>query len=163
MGKKKDLEKPSRISPEARERLSQLAKQRHREGKFGGSKYGKLGGRPRKTDKERAASSVADAAQEEENRKKIIQVFKDAVDDGQAIGVRLKAAQAWLEVEREEEKLSLQERSQEEEQLSREELLSILSRKLTSGPAASALRRQLLEEENIPEAEVVEDDDEREE
>ena len=35
-----------KLSPEGREKLSKLAKQRHASGQLGGSKFGKLGGRP---------------------------------------------------------------------------------------------------------------------
>ena len=147
-------EKKRQMSPEAREKLSQLAKQRHAEGKFGGAEFGKMGGRPRK---DRAAQSVAEAAQEEANRRKIIQVFKDAVDGDQHISTRLKGAEAWLQIEREEGKLSIQEEEQDAKQHSREELIEILAKRLTSGPAAEQVRRKL-EEQIIVDADVVPDE-----
>lgn len=144
--------KKRNLSPETRQKLSELAKARVADGTFGGSKFGKLGGRPRK---DRAASRVAEAAQEDSNARQIIQVFKDAVDSSQSMGVRLKAAEAWLGVEREEGKLALQEESAVAEHHSREELISMLAEKLTSGPTSGVLRRQLEEEAGIVDAEVV--------
>lgn len=143
-------------SPETLEKLSRLAKERHAQGKMGGAKFGKMGGRPRK---ERATRAVADAAQELPNRRAIIQVFKDAVDPDMPIGVRLKGAQAWLEMEQAESKIALQEEVQDTRQLGREQLLEILTEKLTSGPAADLLRRNL-PQIDIPDVDVVEEDDE---
>lgn len=148
-GKKRNL------SPETRQKLSELAKKRVAEGTFGGAKFGKLGGRPRK---DRAAARVAEAAQEDQNARQIIQVFKDAVDSSQSMGIRLKAAEAWLGVEREEGKLALQE-EQAEAQHSREELIAMLAEKLTAGPTATILRNQLEEETGIVDAVVVDDDE----
>lgn len=148
--------KKRELSPEVRDKLSRLAKQRHAEGKFGGTQYGKLGGRPRK---DRAAKRVADSAQEDQNAKQIIQVFKDAVQDHQPMGVRLKGAEAWLIVEREESKLSIQEDAQDSKEHSREELVEILLSKLSNGPTADILKRGLIEEESgITDATVVDDE-----
>jgi hypothetical protein len=145
------------LSQEARERLSQLAKQRHAEGKFGGREFGKLGGRPRK---ERAAKRIAEAAQEEANAKAITQVFKDGVSDRQPMGTRLAAAKLWVEIEREEAKVALQEESLDHKDLSRDQLIEALSKKLSSGAASLALRQRLLEQETgVVDAEVVEEDE----
>ena len=151
------------FSPETREKLSRLAKERHARGEIGGAEFGKLGGRPRK---DRASKAVAEAAQEQENRDRIIQVFKDATDSSQPMGLRLKGAVAWLDVEQQEGKLALQEEEADARHHSREELIEILSQRLTSGPSAHLLRRSLgqlddnqarFEEENIVDAEVVDD------
>lgn len=141
------------MSPEAREKLSRLAKERHARGEFGGREFGKLGGRPRK---DRAAKRVAEIAQDEANVKKIIEVFKDAIHPSQPMTIRLKAAEAWLGVEERESKLTLQEVSEEQKQLTREELLEKLSTRLMSGATSQIIRTQL-EQENIPDAEVIEE------
>lgn len=152
---------PRELSPEARERLSQLAKQRHAEGRFGGAKFGKMGGRPRGSSKDRIAKRVAEAAMEEQNAKSIIAVFKDAVDPSQPMSTRLKGAQAWAEIANQHAKQEMKEEGQEHQQRSREELLEILSEKLTSGPSAHILRKQIaaLEPETgIVDATVVEEE-----
>jgi hypothetical protein len=153
--------KSSRLSPEARDKLSRLAKERHAEGRFGGSEFGKLGGRPRK---DRAAKRVAEAAQEDENARKIIKVFQQAVAEinpvtGNAnpMSIRLKAAEAWLSAEREEAKVSLQEQAEDSKQHSREELLAMMAEKLTSGPTSNILRRQIETETGVVDATVVEE------
>jgi hypothetical protein len=153
-----EAKKKRELTPEAREKLSRLAKERHAAGKFGGSRFGKMGGRPKK---DRAAKRVAEAAQEEANARRIINVFKDAIHENQPMQIRIRAAEAWLGVEREEAKILLQEAAHDEKQHSREELLEILSKRLTDGPAATILRKQLEQEssEVIADAEVVEDDE----
>ena len=147
-GKKREL------SPEARDKLSRLAKERHARGEFGGPKFGRMGGRPRK---KRVAERVAEAAQRDEMARDIIKVFQDAIDDSQPISIRLKGAMALHEIERDEARTVLKEVEQDAKQHSRDELISILSDKLTSGTTAAILRRQL-EAEAIPDADVVEDD-----
>lgn len=142
--------KKRNLSPETRQRLSEAAKKRVAEGKMGGAKFGKLGGRPKK---DRAASKVAEEAQKQAEH--IIQVFRDAVHPNQPITVRLKAAQAWVEIEREEGKLALQETTADHEALSREELIQAVREKLTTGPAAAVIAGQI-ERENIVDGEVVE-------
>ena len=156
---------PRELSPEARERLSELAKERHAEGRFGGRKYGKMGGRPRggSKKKQRITKAVAEAAEEEKNKNAIIQVFKDAIHPNQPMTVRLKGAQAWAEIAAQHQKMELSEEAHITAQHSREELIDILKGKLTSGPAAAIIRNQLeIEAETgIADAEVVEDEDER--
>jgi len=154
--------KKRNLSPETRQRLSEAAKQRHAEGRLGGAKFGRMGGRPRK---ERAASHVAEEARKEARR--IVQVFKDATDESQPISVRLKAAQAWIEIEREDDKLTLQEETADAKQMSREELIAAVREKMSSGTAAAIIRKAL-EEDNgsvvapdvidIPEDDIEEDD-----
>lgn len=145
--------KKRNLSPETRQKLSESAKKRHEEGKFGGAKFGKLGGRPRK---DRASTKVAEEAAKESKR--IIEVFKDAIDESQPIHVRLKGAQAWLEMEQQEGKLALQEEHADLQQLSREELIAAVREKLTSGPAAAIIQAQIESEAGIIEGQIVEDD-----
>jgi hypothetical protein len=145
--------KKRNLSPETRQKLSAAAKQRHAEGRLGGAKFGRLGGRPRK---DRAASKVAAEAQKEATR--IIQVFKDATDPSQPISVRLKAAQAWVEIEREESKLMLAEDSADAKQMSREELIAAIREKFSSG-AAAAILQKAIESGDRPEVITIDDDD----
>ncbi len=144
------------VSPENREKLSRLARERHEKGLLGGPEFGKLGGRPRK---DRVTKKISEAAQEEGNTRAIIQVFKDAVDPRQQMQTRLKGAELWAKIDAEEAKISIQEEQARDKQLSRDEMLEILKEKLTSGPAAQLLRRQLEEETGIVDAEVVEEDE----
>lgn len=142
------------FSPESRQKLSDLAKKRHAEGKLGGSKYGSMGRKaPRK--KDRISKRVADAAQEEKEANQIIEVFKDAIDPSQPISVRLKGAQAWVDIAVQHGKFELQEEAHEAAQHSREELIDMLTKKLTSGPTANVLKKQI-ESKAIVDGEVVE-------
>jgi len=149
--------KKPHFSPEARQRLSEAAKQRHAEGRFGGAEFGRLGGRGNTREKRLANQAIAGAAQEEENRKAIVQVFKDAVDPERPMGQRLKGAELWLAVERENAKLALAEEKADGEQLTREQIIAALAEKLSNGPAAAIMRQQL-EQETIVDAEVIEED-----
>lgn len=154
-------QKKRNVSPETREKLSKLAKQRHAEGTFGGAKFGKLGGRGNTREKRLAAQAVADHAAQPETQQAIVQVLKDAVDPNQPIAVRIKGVETIVSIEKEHRKIELAQASAVAEQRSREELLDLLSEKLSKGPVAGIMRRRL-EEEIIPDAEVVEveeDDD----
>jgi hypothetical protein len=135
---------PRHVSQEGRERLSQLAKQRHAEEGGFKSKDGKIG-KKRKPSKKRIAKQVAEAALEKKNAAMILDVFKDGVHSSQPIHIRLKAAEAWLKVEGGEAQLALREADSDGLKKGREELLSILSEKLTSGHSANMLRRSLEE------------------
>ena len=148
--------KPKRnFSPESRQKLSELAKQRHADGKMGGAKYGAMGGRATRKS-ERISKRVAEAAQEEKSAKHIVEVFKDAIDPSQPIGIRLKGAQAWVDIAVQHGKFELQEEAHEAAQHSREELIQMLSSPLTSGPTASVIRRQI-EDQVIVDVEIVEE------
>lgn len=152
-------EKPKKnFSPEARQKLSDLAKQRHAEGKLGGPKFGSMGGKSKGKKKDRIAKRVADAAQEDRQATEIIEVFKDAIDPSQPIGIRLKGAQAWVDIAVQHGKFELQEEAHEAAQHSREELIDMLTKKLTSGPTANVLKKQI-ESKAIVDGEVVEIDE----
>jgi hypothetical protein len=99
------------LSPEGKEKLSQLAKQRHAKGEFGGAKYGRLGGRPRggSKKKQRITKAVAEAAEEEKNKNAIIEVFKDGIHPNQPISVRFKAATAWANIAFQQGKMEVAE------------------------------------------------------
>lgn len=155
-----DENKPKKnFSPESRQKLSELAKQRHADGKLGGAKFGAMGGRAVKKG-ERISKRVAQAAEEEREAKQIIEVFKDAIHPSQPMGIRLKGAQAWVDISVQHGKFELQEEAHDAMQHSREELIEMLSKKLTEGPAANVLRREI-EEQVIVEAEIIEADDEQ--
>lgn len=127
------------MSPEARENLSRIAKERHARGEFGGAEFGRLGGRPRKP---RVAKRVAEAAQTEEMAEQLIAVFRDAVQPDQPTHIRIKAAEALIAIEAAEARIAMAEEEHEAKTHSREELLAILSGSLTEGPIAALLRRQ---------------------
>ena len=163
--------KPARkMSPEMRDKMSRLAKQRHRDGTSGfGSPEAlakaqspearaKAAETRRKRNRSRSASDiVAEAA--ELNAKELVAVFKDAIDSGQPMGTRLKAAQAWLDVEQTNRKMEMQQEAAEAQQHSRDELIAILAEKLTAGPTAEILRRQLGERAaEVVDAKVVTED-----
>lgn len=148
------------MSPEAREKLSRLAKQRHAEGGFNITP--ELYEKRRRTfrernRRERIAKRVAEEAAIEANARAIIEVFKDAISPAQPMRIRLKGAETWAKLAMEHARFELQEEVQDATQHSREELIQILSSKLTRGPAAQIIANQL-ERENVPEAEVVEDE-----
>lgn len=131
------------MSPEAREKLSQIAKERHARGEFGGSKFGKMGGRPRKP---RVAKRVAEAAQTDEMAEQLIEVFRDAIQPSQPSHIRIKAAEALIAIERDEARIAMAEEEHQAKTYTREELLEMLSGQLTTGPIAALLRRQMPEQ-----------------
>lgn len=145
------------LSPEARQKLSELAKERHRQGKWGRPEDVQKRLLTPKKRKKRASEYVAEAAQLQ--ARDLVAVFKDAIDKGQPMGTRLKAAQAWLELEQSEYKMELQVEAASAQQHSRDELIAILAEKLTEGPAAAILRRQLEQEAGVVDAVVVSEDD----
>ena len=149
---------PHELTPEGRERLSQLAKKRHAEGKFGDPKVnGRKGGRPKggTRKKQRISKRVAEAAADDRNAQAIIQVFKDAIHPNQPMQVRLKGAQAWADIAAQHQKMELSEAAQESAQHSRDDLIKLLAVKLTTGPTANIIRTQIESESGIVDAEVV--------
>jgi hypothetical protein len=149
--------KPKRtISPEGRARLSQIAKERHARGEFGGAQFGKLGGRGKTREKRLAQQKIAEAAGVA--HEDILQVFKDAIDPERPMGQRLKGATEWLAIERENAKLALQEEKADSQQMGREQLIAALRENLTGGPAATMIRSQLAQHvgEEIVDATVIE-------
>lgn len=151
------------LSPEARDKLSRLAKARHANGDFDREKhreYGRMGGRPKggSKKKQRISKVVAEAAMDEKNARAIVEVFKDAIHPSQPIHVRLKGASAWADVAMQSAKFDLSEEQAQVQQHSRQELIDLLAGKLTSGPAAALIRQQIEAETGIVDAEVVEDE-----
>lgn len=140
------------VSQEGRERLSQLAKQRHQDGGFQKPGDGKGKSKLRSTKKRRISARVAEAAREKKSAQAIIDVFKDGVHSSQPISIRIKAATEWIKVEQEDAKLRLREADSESQKRDRDELLTLLSTRLTSGSAALMLRRQIEQEAGITDA-----------
>ena len=156
---------PHELTPEGRERLSRLAKQRHATGAFGDPvANGRKGGRPRggSKKKHRISKRVAEAAAEDRNALAIIQVFKDAIHPNQPMTVRLKGAQAWADIAAQHQKMELSEAAQEQAMHSRDDLISLLADKLTKGPTAAVIRGRIESEAGIIEARVIEDPDDLE-
>jgi hypothetical protein len=77
-------------SSDPRERARELVAA----GKFGGAKYGRMGGRPRTP----RASEIA-AREAQEHAEEIVAAFRDALHPSQPIQIRLKAAVEWLKIE----------------------------------------------------------------
>jgi len=133
------------LSQEGKQKLSEIAKDRHKNGKFDSAEMarrGRLGGRKPKK-KQRITKAVAEAAEEEKNKAAIIEVFKDAIHPNQPISVRLKGATAWAEIAASHHKTEIAETAHQQAQHSREELIAILQEKLTTGPARDIIQRQL--------------------
>lgn len=146
------------MSPETREKLSRLAKERHAAGKFGGAEFGRRGGLAKGANahNSRVARRVAEAAQNEEMTRQLIDVFKDAIQRDQPTHIRIKAAEALIAIEAAEARIAMAEEEHQAKAYSREELLGILSGNLTTGPIAALLRRQIEPEAGIIDAEAVE-------
>jgi hypothetical protein len=147
---------------EGRQRLSELAKRRHAEGTLQGSSAARMDEIRKlaheKQRKGRIAKRVAEEAMVERNAQAIINVFKDAIHPSQPMSVRLKGAQAWVDIAQSQAKMELQEDTAEAQQMTRDELLKLVGTRLASGPAASIIRRQLEQEAGIVDADVVEED-----
>lgn len=155
-GERTSIAKRPHISQEGRQRLSEIARQRWRDGELGQNKGSKQAPpKMRSTKKRRVTARVAEAAREKKNAQAIIDVFKDGVHSSQPIHIRLKAAEAWMKAEQDDAKLRLKEADSENQQRDRDELLTILSTRLTTGPAALLLRRQIEENAGITDAEIV--------
>jgi hypothetical protein len=77
---------------------SQRARELVAAGKLGGAKYGRMGGRPRTP----RASEIA-AREAQEHAEEIVAAFRDALHPSQPIMVRIRAAVAWLNLERKED------------------------------------------------------------
>lgn len=136
-------------------------KQLHAEGRAGAA-FGKLGGRPKKP---RASEKIAEAA--EKHSTEILQVLKDAIDPNQPMSVRQKAVDQWLSIEKDERRLEIEE-EQHSAEMDRDELIKLISSKLSRNPAMLAMVMAKLnpngngeasiDDNNTIDAEVIEDD-----
>jgi hypothetical protein len=156
---------PRELSQEAKQKLSEIATRRHRNGELkapgveNSRKGGLTAGSGRSKRSQRITKRVAEAAEEERNAQAIIEVFRDAIHPNQPMSIRLKGAETWAKIAAEHHKTEVQEIAQAGAQKSRDELIAILSEKLTEGPTASLIRGQIAEvsEGDIIDAEVVEE------
>lgn len=132
MAKKSEVKekKPKReldISDDERVARSERMKKLHAEGKAG-PQFGKMGGRPRK---KRAGEEVAEGASDD--RKKILEVFRRAIDKDQPISIQMKGAEALLKAEEREGRLSMDE-EEHVERMSGGDLAKFLAQKLSDNP-----------------------------
>lgn len=157
---KKPAKRKLNLSPEERKRRSERMQKLRKEGKVG-PEYGKLGGRPKKP---RASELLAQEA--EKHKDELLSVLKDAIDPNQPIGVRQKALDQWLAIEREERKMEMDE-EEHYAKMDREELMDDIAKRLSSNPMMLAMVMDRLsnkpvgadeiEAEVVEEAEVVDD------
>jgi hypothetical protein len=153
---------PRELSPEAKQKLSQIAARRHREGDLGppslehSRKGGLTAGRGRSKRSQRITARVDEAAADERNAQAIVEVFRDAIHPNQPMSIRLKGAEVWARIAAEHHKTEVQEIAQQGAQKSRDELIAILAQKLSDGPTANLIRGQI-EAETITDAEVIEE------
>jgi len=144
------------MSEEERERRRQVMLERVARGEVGGAKFGRLGGRGNTREKRLAQERLAQEAQKPEVQKDLVKVLKDAIHEDQSIGTRLKGLEAWVEIERNQEKLNLAVDKAEAEHLDRQQMIEVLRQKLTTGAAGEILRAQAqLDDPDIVDAEVV--------
>jgi hypothetical protein len=118
---------------------SQRARELVAAGKFGGAKYGRMGGRPRTP----RASEIA-AREAQEHAEEIVAAFRDALHPSQPIQVRLRAAVEWLKIERQ----GVAEKIGASEDLSlatEEELVNFILAYLTSASLVTSVETQLRE------------------
>lgn len=136
------------LTPQERERRSQVARRLHAEGKFGGSQRGRQGG----IEKARKSSELAQELVEK-HRSKIEKALLNGLNSSRT-AEQLKSAELLLKYALASERMDLAEHHVEAEQLSREQMLKVLAEKLTNGPTAGLLHAQLAGPDVI-EAEVV--------
>lgn len=156
---KTPAKKKRQMSPEARKAASERMKKLHAEGKAG-PQFGKMGGRPRK---KRATEVIAEQAAED--AQKLLAVYQDGIAEHQPISIRLKAAEAYRNIEQSEAKLGMEE-EEHVRKMSKEELESHLAQKILSNPMLANRLMEMLEDrvnanghsdEEIIDAEVVPD------
>ena len=131
----------AQYSSDPRERARELVAA----GKLGGAKYGRMGGRPRKP----RAGELA-AQQAAEHAEQIVQAFADALHPSQPPLVRLRAAVAWLDLERKEDARETKG-SSSLAVASREELIHLILAHVTSesGEEAATSPRQSTSESEM--------------
>lgn len=119
------------ITPEERQRRSDAMRERMKQGKVG-PQFGALGGRPKV---KRASELVAEQAAKDAAR--IVQVFQDAIDPGQTITTRLKGAQGYLDIEKDERRLEMDE-EEHHANMSQGDLAAYLAEKIKNNPEVRA-------------------------
>ena len=125
---------------------SQRARELVAAGKFGGAKYGRMGGRPRTP----RASEIA-AREAQEHAEEIVQAFRDALHPSQPIQVRLKAAVEWLKIEQQG---VAQEIGAKDDfaVATEEELVNVILGYLTSARLVKSVEMKLRERNSSPTA-----------
>ena len=119
-GKEKELKLD--IDEAERARRSQLAKDLHKKGVFGGKQRG--AGRPKK---DRAQEHVAEAVRDEAEN--IVKALKAALNSGQP-STRLKAALAMLDIEQREHEFVMRQEQRAYENLSRDKLIELIAKRI---------------------------------
>lgn len=147
--------KKHNMSEEGRQKLSELAKQRHAEGKLGGKEFGRLGGRGNTREKRLAAADLAEAIRTPEMVEAMKKTLIDSQDPDRPFKQRLDGMKLAMEIERENAKFELSKERAEGEKLDRATLIKLLAGKLSNGPVAPMIRAQL-ETESIADADVIE-------
>jgi hypothetical protein len=123
---------------------SQRARDLVAAGKFGGAKYGRMGGRPRTP----RASEIA-AREAQEHAEEIVAAFRDALHPSQPIQVRLKAAVEWLKIEQQG---VAQEISAKDDfaVATEEELVNFIVSYLTSNQLVTSVEMKLRDQSSLP-------------
>ena len=129
---------------------SQRARELVAAGKFGGAKYGRMGGRPRTP----RASEIA-AREAHEHAEEIVAAFRDALHPSQPIQVRLKAAVEWLKIEQQGVAQEIGVRD-DFSVATEEELVNFILSYLTSARLVTSVETQLRERSSSPAAGVIE-------
>ena len=129
---------------------SQRARELVAAGKFGGAKYGRMGGRPRTP----RVSEIA-AREAQEHAEEIVQAFRDALHPSQPIQVRLKAAVEWLKIEQQGVVQEIGVRD-DFSVATEEELVNFILGYLTSARLVTSVETKLRERSSSPTAGVIE-------
>lgn len=111
-----------KLSEEERKRRSELAKQLHQKGQFGGKQQG--AGRPKK---ERAQEEVAELIRDE--GQSIFKALKDALKSDSP-SIKLKAALAMLDIETKEAEHKIKEEQRMYDNASKDKLLELISERM---------------------------------
>lgn len=104
--------------------------------------------------KRRAAQAVAEAAKAKQDE--IADVFLEAIKDDQPMRIRIEGADKILKVEREEDRLQMQEDAYAS--MTREEIANVALEKILESPLADLLRERLLAQQPAIDGTAVEID-----
>jgi len=113
------------------------------------------GSKSRGPRKRRAAQAVAEAAKAKQNE--IAEVFLESIQDDQPMRIRLEGAEKILKVEREEDRLQMQEDAYAS--MTREEIANVALQKILESPLADLLKEKLLAEQPAIDGTAVEIDE----
>jgi hypothetical protein len=133
-------------SPQERERRRQVALRLHREGKLGTRAHQESGRRARS----RKASDLAQKLVRD-NEQLIEKTLKEILKTGTR-SQQLKAVESLLKLGLQAERLDVAEDRMDAEGRSREELIAMMAARLSTGPGAVILAREMAERHGIVEA-----------